>query len=231
MPRQTKLHQRYHIKIDGRRTTVSLDYALADLLAARIGADPGSKEAHAGVRAWLQGRSADTKGRGVNRRLIRDAVWAVADKELLKGCAAEVNREAPVAEVVTAPGAAKPIALKRFVLYRAWHGGAPDIISFGETVEEVRERAGEIYAEDEARAAVIRAGLATPGGTEMHGAYYIRPCSEEFYRNAKERKGGIRPWPDKNGVWRTRQELLKMKKNNAWGAVIRSWKEKPLKHG
>jgi hypothetical protein len=45
---------RYHLTLGHKRTTISLDTMLSDLLAIRLGAWPQAPEAHGAVRAWLQ---------------------------------------------------------------------------------------------------------------------------------------------------------------------------------
>lgn len=75
--------ERYHVQVRNMRTTISLDYCLSGLLAAKLGAEPGTAEAHRQVRTWLQGQvdeSADVSG--LNRRIMRRAVIAIADKML-----------------------------------------------------------------------------------------------------------------------------------------------------
>lgn len=48
---------RYHIRItknrQERRTTISLDRIVSDLLAVALDQEPGNREAHSAVRAWL----------------------------------------------------------------------------------------------------------------------------------------------------------------------------------
>ena len=46
--------KRYHLTLGRKRTTVSLDTLLSDLLAIRLGSLPQSPQAHGAVCAWLQ---------------------------------------------------------------------------------------------------------------------------------------------------------------------------------
>jgi hypothetical protein len=73
---------RYHVSIDGRRTTVSLTPTLAELLALKLGADLDAPQAHAAVRTWLQGEvdrdpGAVAYGRA-SQRLAHLAMLAIA---------------------------------------------------------------------------------------------------------------------------------------------------------
>lgn len=231
MPRpSTPQHQRYNVRTGGRRTTVSLDYWLAGLLAVRLGEEPGGAKAAKRVGLWLQGwADKDAREAGLNRRLIRRAVLEVADKELSKRCAAWLDEEGGGAGTVQREAGrttrrSGTVGPGRFVLYRASRGVPPDIVVRGTSVEDVRERAGEIYAEDDARSVVIRAALITTEA-ERHGEYYIRRCSEEFWAALKERRD-IRPVVDSEGVWLTHKERARIKKARAWLDAVRSWARK-----
>ncbi|MEO8402705.1 MAG: hypothetical protein ABI597_13120 [Gammaproteobacteria bacterium] len=45
---------RYHIKVSDKRTTISLDKIISDLIAIKLGVDPSSEEAHSAVREQLE---------------------------------------------------------------------------------------------------------------------------------------------------------------------------------
>ena len=47
---------RYHVVIDEVRTTVTLATVLSELLSLKLGAQPGTEQAHGAVRQWLQGQ-------------------------------------------------------------------------------------------------------------------------------------------------------------------------------
>ncbi len=85
--------ERYHVRVRKWRTTLSLDYCLAGLLAAKLGAEPGTAEAHRRVRAWLQEQvdeSADISG--LNRHIMRRAILAITDKLLSNRCAVWIDK-------------------------------------------------------------------------------------------------------------------------------------------
>ena len=222
----TQQHQRYNVRIGGRRTTVSLDYWLAGLLAVRLGEEPGGANAAGRVRLWLQGwADKDVKGPGLNRRLIRRVVLEVADKELSKRCAAWLGDEGGPVQRGQQDGGGpvrKGVSGEtgRFVLYRAFRGFPPDIVVQGTSVEDVRGHAGRMYAEDERRPVLIRAALITTE-TERHGEYYIRRCSEECWTalNGRGRRE-IRPVVNAEGVWLTRKEMARIKKARAWPDML-----------
>jgi hypothetical protein len=234
VPPRKDRHQRYHVLVGKRRTTVSLDGGLAALLALRLGEDPGTPSAGRRVRAWLQERTAaDSGGAGLNRRLIRHALLEVADKELSARCAAWLDgsaasaerppraprdRAAPPPSAVAAPG-------NRFVLYRFTPGFPPDIVARESSPDRVLALAGRLYAGDALHPAILRAALITTE-KEQRGAYYIRRCSEACW-TALAGKRTIRPRPDTEGVWRTRAELARLKKANAWRDAVRFWRERP----
>lgn len=48
--------QIYHVFLGDRRTTVSLDGAVAFFLALKLGHEPGTPEAKKAVRQWMQDR-------------------------------------------------------------------------------------------------------------------------------------------------------------------------------
>ena len=49
-------HQRYHVTLGPRRTTVSLDNHLSLLLSLKLGYTPDTPQAQRAVRHWLQAR-------------------------------------------------------------------------------------------------------------------------------------------------------------------------------
>lgn len=229
MSRSSPQHQRYNVRTGGRRTTVSLDYWLAGLLAVRLGEEPEGVKAAKRVRLWLQGwADKDVQGAGLNRRLIRRAVLEVVDPELAKRCVGWLGGEGtPVPRGTGRLSEAATLERgdpRRFVLYRAARGFPPDIVARGASVADVRVRAGEIYAEDDVRPKVLQAALITTE-VERHGGYYIRRCSEECWTALKGR-GKIRPVMDSDGVWRTYKEMARIKKAQAWPEAVRSWARK-----
>lgn len=73
---------RYHVSINGHRTTVCLPLVVAELLALKLGAEPDAPQAHSAVRTWLQGEvdrdpGAVAYGRA-SQRLAHLAMLAIA---------------------------------------------------------------------------------------------------------------------------------------------------------
>lgn len=48
------MNNRYHITIDSKRTTVSLDNILSELLAIKLGCVPNTQQSHRQIRIWLE---------------------------------------------------------------------------------------------------------------------------------------------------------------------------------
>lgn len=73
---------RFHVTIDGTRTTVSMAQVLAELLAMKRGAIPRTPEGHAAVRTWLQEEIDRDPGavrfRRASQRLTQQAILAIA---------------------------------------------------------------------------------------------------------------------------------------------------------
>ena len=49
-----EFQKRYHVRFQGRRTTVTVDSIISQLLAVKLGVLPDDPEAHALVREWLE---------------------------------------------------------------------------------------------------------------------------------------------------------------------------------
>ena len=56
---------RYHIRFKGRRTTVTLDKILSNLIAAEFGVMPDRADYHSTVQQWLQATLTDKLGQNV----------------------------------------------------------------------------------------------------------------------------------------------------------------------
>ena len=56
---------RYHIRFKGRRTTVTLDKILSNLIAAEFGVMPDRTNYHSTVQQWLQATLTDKLGQNV----------------------------------------------------------------------------------------------------------------------------------------------------------------------
>lgn len=60
-----EFQQRYHIQFQGRRTTVTVDKIISELLAVKLGVLPDDPGAHALVRGWLEETLHDKLGENV----------------------------------------------------------------------------------------------------------------------------------------------------------------------
>ncbi len=283
--------ERYHVRVRKWRTTLSLDYCLAGLLAAKLGEEPGTAEAHRLVRAWLQGQvdeSADISG--LNRHIMRRAILAITDNMLSNRCAGWIDKisgngsarlRSPIITPKTPVNISNPLGLAketkknglnkgvglgsrghrrvkprgpeatknlirpskatpakiiekdRFVLYQSIFQLPPDIIDFGETVEDLRTRmkaredssiGGEDWRPD------TPLGIIDKNEREKHGHHYIRRCSKACWDRLKEKgKKEIKPVADSDGVWRTRKEMAKIRRMNAWPEYVRRLQEEGRK--
>ena len=80
---------RYHICFKGRRTTITVDNIISELLAVKLGMLPDAPEAHAQVRDWLEVTLHDKLGENVpgGSRISQYArvyaIEALADKKLM----------------------------------------------------------------------------------------------------------------------------------------------------
>ena len=77
--------KRYHLSLGHKRTTVSLDNILSELLAIRLGLCPQSAQAHGAVRLWLQQQldQANDPGRiRVSQWLREQAILFLVDNKL-----------------------------------------------------------------------------------------------------------------------------------------------------
>ena len=79
--------QIYHVFLGKRRTTVSLDPAIAFFLELKLGEKPGTPGAKKTVRQWLQERLDKENDPGrlrVSQWLKRDTLLALVDPKLVK---------------------------------------------------------------------------------------------------------------------------------------------------
>lgn len=60
-----EFQQRYHIRFHQRRTTVTVDRIISELLAVKLGVLPDDPEAHSLVRSWLEETLHDKLGENV----------------------------------------------------------------------------------------------------------------------------------------------------------------------
>ncbi len=52
--KSSSMQSKYHIVFDDKRTTISVDTILSELLAIKLGYAPDDDDAHSAVREWLQ---------------------------------------------------------------------------------------------------------------------------------------------------------------------------------
>ena len=229
----TQQHQRYHVKLEGRRTTISLDFCLAGLLAARLGVAPNDKKANVTVREWLQARTKeDVGGTGLNRRLMRQATIAIADNELSRRCAVWLGVDVGGSATKQIPPRKvdEKHAKGNFVLYRFNYNGnrrstPPDIIALGDTIEKVKMIIEQTYSEGDRRTAMLAAEVA-PKEKERDGGYYIRRCSEKCWeklKNKEEHALAIDP----AGTWVTREEMARIRQAIQFGNLAKPMAGKP----
>ena len=229
----TQQHQRYHVRLEGRRTTISLDFWLAGLLSMRLGVEPDDKKANVAVREWLQERTKeDGGGTGLNRRLIRQATIAIADNELSRRCAAwlgvDVGRSAT--KQIPPKKVDEKHAKGNFVLYRFNFDGnrrstPPDIIALGDTIEKVKTIVEQTYSEDDRRTAMLAAEVA-PKERERDGSYYIRRCSEKCWEKLKNKEKFVLAI-DPTGTWVTRKEMVRIRQLIAVDSWTKHMADKP----
>lgn len=80
---------RYHINFKNRRTTITVDRIISELLAVKLGALPDASEAHSLVRAWFEETLHEKLGVNVpgGNRISQDArqyaIEALANKKLM----------------------------------------------------------------------------------------------------------------------------------------------------
>ena len=75
----------YHVLLGKRRTTVSLDQIISILLSLKLDHDPGTEDAHAAVRAYLQEKldvKNDPHWTSVSQWLRKEVVLDLLDKKL-----------------------------------------------------------------------------------------------------------------------------------------------------
>lgn len=76
---------RYHVQLGTKRTTITLDTVLSDLLAIKLGYRPDDAQAHAAVREWLQQQldeAGDPNRIRTSQWLQEQVILAIADKKL-----------------------------------------------------------------------------------------------------------------------------------------------------
>lgn len=83
------IQDRYHIQFRNRRTTITVDRVVSELLAVKLGVSPKAPEAHSQIRTWFEKTLHDKLGENVpgGNRISQDArqyaIEALADKTLM----------------------------------------------------------------------------------------------------------------------------------------------------
>ena len=84
-PLMTMKTVRYHLQLSDHRTTISLDKIISDLMAIKLGATPGTREAHKVVQNQLDKFIERDRGRGgfrLGRYISKHAVLFISDNIL-----------------------------------------------------------------------------------------------------------------------------------------------------
>jgi hypothetical protein len=198
MPRpSTPQHQRYNVRTGGRRTTVSLDYWLAGLLAVRLGEEPGGAKAAKRVRLWLQGwADKDAKGGGAQSAV--DSAGGVGSRgprvgQAVRGLVGRGRRwrwHGPVGngaghEQRSGSRAGAIRSLPRFA-----RGVPPDIVVRRERPWRTCANArGRFTRKTTCGQKFSFAPHSSRRKRSATAEYYIRRCSEEFWAALKGRAG------------------------------------------
>lgn len=82
-----KIIKRYHIQLKDKRTTVSMDNIISELMAIKLGKTPGTKEAHSAVRQQLErfisaGCSKDDLASYILQHIRKQAILFISDTML-----------------------------------------------------------------------------------------------------------------------------------------------------
>lgn len=81
------LQDTYHVTLGKRRTTVSVDDILSVIFALKLGTEPGTTEARAAIRNYLQGKldEANDSGRDYVSQWLREKMlFDIMDKKISK---------------------------------------------------------------------------------------------------------------------------------------------------
>lgn len=80
---------RFHVHFDGRRTTISVDRVLYELMAVKFGTKPDTSDAYANVREWIEDKIVSNPGSGEARKNTSQwvrlhLIKAIAKRRLLR---------------------------------------------------------------------------------------------------------------------------------------------------
>lgn len=83
------MQERFHILFGKKRTTISVDSILSEMMAIKLGAIPNSEEAHRLLREWLQEKLPEKLGVSKGRKdasqwARRHLIEEISDKSLSK---------------------------------------------------------------------------------------------------------------------------------------------------
>ena len=81
--------QRFHITFGEKRTTITVDTILSEMMAIHLRQKPGTEEAHRAVRLWLQDTLVSNLGsyegrNNASQYARRYLIEAIADNEISK---------------------------------------------------------------------------------------------------------------------------------------------------
>lgn len=90
MSEASHFQNRYHIQFKGRRTTITLDKILSELIATKLGFSPEQEGVHSIVQQWLQTTLTENLGENVpggnriSQYARKYAIEAIADPDLME---------------------------------------------------------------------------------------------------------------------------------------------------
>ncbi len=81
------MQERFHILFGKKRTTISVDSILSEMMAIKLGVEPESEKAHQLLRKWLQEKLPENLGTNKGRKNAsqwarRHMIEEIADKKL-----------------------------------------------------------------------------------------------------------------------------------------------------
>ena len=86
----SQFQKRYHIYFKDRRTTITLDNIVSELLAFKLGIEPDHEDCHSTIRRWLQETITDKLGENVpggnyvSQYARQYAIEAIAQPKLMQ---------------------------------------------------------------------------------------------------------------------------------------------------
>lgn len=82
-------YKRFHVLVKKgrgtRRTTISIEYYIADYMAIKLGFTPGTPEAHSGLREWIQAKQDEQNASYTVANIIKEHMLEeIVDKNISK---------------------------------------------------------------------------------------------------------------------------------------------------